>query len=36
MHDKEDHCMVKEKVEDGTIRKSRYDNYIKFIRGDIC
>ena len=36
MHDKDDHCMVKEKVEDGTIRKSRYDNYIKFIRGDIC
>ncbi len=35
MHDKEDHCMVKEKVEDGTILKSRYENYIQFIRGDV-
>lgn len=35
MHDKEDHCMVKDKVEDGTILKSRYENYIQFIRGDV-
>lgn len=35
MHDKEDHCMIKEKVEDGTILKSRYENYIQFIRGDV-
>ena len=35
MHDKEDHCMVKEKVEDGTILRSRYENYIQFIRGDV-
>lgn len=35
MHDKEDHCMVKDKVEDGTILKSRYENYIHFIRGDV-
>lgn len=31
MHRKEQHCMVKEKVEDGTILKSRYDNYLNFI-----
>ena len=35
MHDKEAHCMVKEKVEDGTILRSRYENYIQFIRGDV-
>lgn len=35
MHDKEDHCMVKDKVENGTILKSRYENYIQFIRGDV-
>lgn len=35
MHDKEDHCMIKEKVSDGTIMKSRYENYIQFIRGDV-
>ena len=35
MHDKEDHCMVKYKVEDGTILRSRYENYIQFIRGDV-
>lgn len=35
MHDKEDHCMVKDKVEDGTILRSRYENYIQFIRGDV-
>lgn len=34
MHDKEDHCKVKEKVLDGTILKSRYENYLKFIRRD--
>lgn len=31
MHHKEDHCMIKEKVSDGTILKSRYENYLKFI-----
>lgn len=31
MHRKEQHCMIKEKVEDGTILKSRYDNYLNFI-----
>lgn len=31
MHDKEDHCMIKEKVKDKTILKSRYENYLKFI-----
>lgn len=31
MHHKEQHCMIKEKVEDGTILKSRYDNYLNFI-----
>ena len=31
MHDKEDHCMIKEKVNDKTILKSRYENYLKFI-----
>lgn len=31
MHDKEDHCMIKEKVNDNTILKSRYENYLKFI-----
>lgn len=36
MHVKEDHCMIKEKVEDGTILKTRYENYLKFIKGDIC
>lgn len=32
MHVKEDHCKIKEKVEDGTILKSRYENYLQFIR----
>ncbi len=32
MHDKDDHCKIKELVEDGTILKSRYENYIKFLR----
>lgn len=31
LHDKEDHCMIKEKVKNGEIMKSRYENYIKFI-----
>lgn len=31
MHIKEDNCFIKEKVLDGTIIQSRYDNYIKFI-----
>jgi len=31
MHDKENDCYVKDKVEDNTILKSRYNNYIKFI-----
>lgn len=31
MHDQEINCKVKEKVEDGTIIKSRYENYLKFI-----
>ena len=31
MHDKENDCYVKDKVSDGTILKSRYENYIKFI-----
>lgn len=32
MHDKEDSCIIKEKVKEGKIEKSRYDNYLKFIR----
>lgn len=31
MHRKEQHCMIKEKVKDGTILKSRYENYLNFI-----
>lgn len=31
MHNKEDDCEIKRKVEDGTILKSRYENYINFI-----
>mgnify|MGYP004608089019 CR=1 FL=1 len=34
MHDKEDDCCVKSNVKKGNILNSRYDNYIKFIRGD--
>ncbi len=34
MHDKEDDCCVKNNVKKGNILNSRYDNYIKFIRGD--
>ena len=33
MHDKEDGCRVKELVGAGKILRSRYDNYIMFIRG---
>lgn len=32
MHDREDGCRVKELVRDGTILRSRYDNYIMFIK----
>ncbi len=32
MHDKEIKCKIKEKVEDGTILKSRYENYLNFIK----
>ena len=31
MHVHEKSCKIKEKVEDGTILKSRYENYLKFI-----
>jgi ribosome biogenesis GTPase len=31
MHNTETNCSVKDKVNDGTILKSRYDNYLKFI-----
>lgn len=31
MHTKEPKCMVKEKVADGTILKSRYENYLQFL-----
>ena len=31
MHNKEEECEVKKKVEDGTILKSRYENYLHFI-----
>ena len=32
MHNLEDVCEVKNKVNDNTILKSRYENYLKFIR----
>ncbi len=32
MHDKEEDCEVKNQVKKGTIIKSRYENYLKFIR----
>ena len=32
MHNLEDVCEIKNKVSDGTILKSRYENYLKFIR----
>ena len=31
MHDKEDQCEIKNKVNEEIILKSRYDNYLKFI-----
>lgn len=31
LHDKENHCHIKQLVETGEILKDRYDNYIKFI-----
>ena len=31
MHLKEDGCYIKELVENGKIRKTRYENYKKFI-----
>lgn len=31
MHDKENKCNIKNKVEDGIILKSRYENYLNFI-----
>ena len=34
MHYKEDNCEVKNKVEDNVILRSRYNNYLKFIRGE--
>ena len=33
MHDKDDHCAIKQAVEEGTILESRYENYLKFISG---
>lgn len=32
LHDKEDVCYIKEKVADGSIMKSRYENYLKFLK----
>lgn len=32
IHEKETKCMIKEKVKDETILKSRYENYLKFIK----
>lgn len=34
MHAKEEECEIKKMVEDGTILKSRYENYLKFIGSD--
>ena len=31
MHDKEEECNIKTQVKEGTILKSRYENYLKFI-----
>ena len=31
LHKNEPHCEVKRQVEEGTILKSRYDNYLLFI-----
>lgn len=35
MHNKEDNCEIKRKVENGTILVSRYNNYIKFIEDKV-
>lgn len=35
MHDKEDNCEIKRKVEQDIILKSRYDDYLKFIHREI-
>ena len=32
MHNKEEDCEIKRRVNDGTILKSRYENYLKFIK----
>ena len=32
MHDNESNCEIKRRVESGEILKSRYDNYLKFIK----
>ena len=32
MHVKEDGCQVKEKVKNGEILKSRYENYLNFLQ----
>lgn len=32
MHDKENNCCIKNKVNENVILKSRYDNYLKFIK----
>ena len=34
MHDKEDKCEIKNKVDENVILRSRYNNYLKFIRGE--
>lgn len=34
MHVKEEECAIKKRVENGTILKSRYENYLKFIGSD--
>lgn len=34
LHDREDKCIIKEKVDNNEILKSRYENYIKFIHSD--
>ena len=33
-HIKEDHCAIKMHVQNGDILKSRYENYLKFVRGE--
>lgn len=35
MHHLEDHCKIKDLVNDGTILKSRYENYLKFVKRDV-